>query len=63
MHTKSTSPHVLAVAAVALGLGAGPTHGDVILAQWNSSSSYSYWVTHVPDFDQRRIGLPGNAFA
>lgn len=45
---------------------AGPALGDVITADWNHNTSFSYEITHMPDLDQRRqegagvFGLPGN---
>lgn len=51
---------IAALAGVAAAmLGSTAARGDVVTAQWINNTAYSYEITHMPDFDQRRSPAPG----
>jgi hypothetical protein len=51
---------------ICTAMGSSSANADVVTADWNNNTSFAYEITHMPDFDQRRMaaggifGLPGN---
>jgi hypothetical protein len=60
--THSSPATALLTASAWLGGVAAPAQAGVDAA-WADAQTYTYKVTHAPDFDQKRAGLPGDGGA
>ncbi len=55
----TSSRHSILLASAAVLAWSGPLRADVVTALWGNPNSFTYEISHMPDFDQRRMAVPG----